>query len=254
MALQLCVPQSASAKAALTPSEIASGSFGNNPNIDIEFHVAKSLSLSQENNVYLYDVASGRRVWLSPDPIEEGGLNLYAYAGGDPTNYLDPLGLEEWRLDLHDHGGAHIQTGDQRWDAVTFEPIEHKGKTPPKLTKNQIEELRKKGILDKIIKDCRDGIVKEAIEECGVQSSRNLARGTARKVVGGILRRIPVVAAFFIASDYAEGGVNKAARNAIIPGDLIDDTIKGVQQKYGKFIDSKQKGFEDYLNRRAGIK
>jgi RHS repeat-associated protein len=39
-----------------------------------------------------YDPALGR--WLSADPIEEnGGLNLYGYAGGNPIMLVDPLGL-----------------------------------------------------------------------------------------------------------------------------------------------------------------
>jgi RHS repeat-associated protein len=34
--------------------------------------------------------------WLSRDPIgENGGSNLYGYAGNDPINYFDPLGLDE---------------------------------------------------------------------------------------------------------------------------------------------------------------
>lgn len=40
----------------------------------------------------IYDPNTGR--WLSRDPIEEdGGLNLYAYCGGDPVNFVDTLGL-----------------------------------------------------------------------------------------------------------------------------------------------------------------
>ena len=39
-----------------------------------------------------YDPATGR--WLSKDPIGiSGGLNLYAFCGNDPVNYVDPWGL-----------------------------------------------------------------------------------------------------------------------------------------------------------------
>ena len=41
-----------------------------------------------------YDPATGR--WLSKDPIGiSGGLNLYAFCGNNPVNYVDPWGLEE---------------------------------------------------------------------------------------------------------------------------------------------------------------
>ncbi|WP_408956627.1 RHS repeat domain-containing protein [Natroniella sp. ANB-PHB2] len=31
--------------------------------------------------------------WLTVDPIQDG-LNWYQYVGGDPVNYVDPLGLQ----------------------------------------------------------------------------------------------------------------------------------------------------------------
>ncbi|MDA8093981.1 MAG: RHS repeat protein [Betaproteobacteria bacterium] len=49
-----------------------------------------------------YDPAIGR--WLSRDPIgEAGGENIYAYVGGDPVSYADPLGL--WSISLTGYVG-----------------------------------------------------------------------------------------------------------------------------------------------------
>ena len=40
-----------------------------------------------------YSPATAR--WINRDPIREaGGLNIYAYVGGDPVSKLDPLGLD----------------------------------------------------------------------------------------------------------------------------------------------------------------
>jgi RHS repeat-associated protein len=55
----------------------------------MQYHAASGLYLTMFR---VYDPQTGR--WLSKDPIEEmGGVNLYAYVGGDPVNWIDPLGL-----------------------------------------------------------------------------------------------------------------------------------------------------------------
>ncbi|MDD5707073.1 MAG: hypothetical protein PHR35_14210, partial [Kiritimatiellae bacterium] len=52
-------------------------------------HAGGSLYLTRHR---AYDTALKR--FLSPDPLGlDGGVNLYAYADGDPLSYIDPLGL-----------------------------------------------------------------------------------------------------------------------------------------------------------------
>jgi len=46
---------------------------------------------------YGYESASGRRLFLNRDPIEEaGGLNLYGFCGNDGVNGWDYLGMSWW--------------------------------------------------------------------------------------------------------------------------------------------------------------
>ena len=50
-----------------------------------------------ETGLYYYRnryYSPGLRRFVEPDPIGfEGGMNLYAYVGNDPGNYLDPWGF-----------------------------------------------------------------------------------------------------------------------------------------------------------------
>jgi uncharacterized protein RhaS with RHS repeats len=69
-------------------------------------------------------------MFLSEDPIGIlGGTNLYGYAGGDPVNHVDPLGLQEVSTrtttyevpDIHTHQPGCPHTTD--YGCVT--PIQH---------------------------------------------------------------------------------------------------------------------------------
>jgi len=55
---------------------------------------------------------------LTPDPIGlAGGLNLYSYAGQNPINYVDPLGLYSWGQFWADVQGLTYVTNPTMWVA-----------------------------------------------------------------------------------------------------------------------------------------
>ena len=61
-----------------------------------------------------YDPTTAR--WLNRDPIREaGGLNIYAYVGGDPVSRVDPLGLSDviynrsnGTITIYDNQGSQV--------------------------------------------------------------------------------------------------------------------------------------------------
>ncbi|MCG3576872.1 RHS repeat-associated core domain-containing protein [Ralstonia solanacearum] len=56
----------------------------------MQYHAASGMYLTLFR---AYDPGTGR--WVSRDPMgEDGGINLYAYVGGNPVSLADPLGLD----------------------------------------------------------------------------------------------------------------------------------------------------------------
>lgn len=208
--------------------------------------------------------------WLSRDPLGSPGfepdvlaysipaINLYQFARNNSLLYVDPLGLADWRLDLSDHGGPHIQLGDSRWDALTLEPLEHKGVIPSRLTKSQLKELADSGVLDRILKNVPNSVVAKAGKELfgeqfAKQGAKCLTRNAQKQLAKSILKKIPVVLLVFAAADYAEGGVEQAINNAVIPGDLIQDVIDDGQRRYDEWSDNKAKAIWEKRCRCAGL-
>ncbi|MGC5940078.1 RHS repeat-associated core domain-containing protein, partial [Ralstonia pseudosolanacearum] len=91
----------------------------------MQYHAASGMYLTQFR---AYDPGTGR--WVSRDPIgEEGGINLYAYVGGNPLSNSDPRGLQAYPIPgpgpVPAPGGGVNAPGGSRGsiDPVTGMPI-----------------------------------------------------------------------------------------------------------------------------------
>ena len=87
--------------------------------------------------------ASGRWCYLSADPIGlAGGMNLYAYVGGDPVNWIDPMGLA--MADLFKDGIVNIYPRSKKtrvFDGNTLDTIEKRQKYYQPQIENRVKTL-----------------------------------------------------------------------------------------------------------------
>ncbi|MEQ1905362.1 MAG: RHS repeat-associated core domain-containing protein [Pirellulaceae bacterium] len=187
-----------------------------------------------------YDPQSGK--WISEDPIGfvAGDANLTRYVNNEVVIGRDHFGLfstETWRYDSADHGAPHIQKGAHRYDANTLRPIPHKGVTPPPLTAKDITEIIDQGVFDEVtrahpnsrLNQIANDLEERVFQRLEERGAKDLIKGEKRAIVKSVLRRLALpLVIVFVVSDVAEGGVEKAAKNAIIPGELIEELAKTI--------------------------
>jgi RHS repeat-associated protein len=69
-----------------------------------------------------YDPETGR--WLSNDPIGiSGGLNLYAFCANNPVNFVDPMGLDVWVLEVRDSLFFHRVVVGEMYDIIRRQTV-----------------------------------------------------------------------------------------------------------------------------------
>ena len=153
----------------------------------------------------------------------------------------------------------HIQTGNLRWDAETLRPIPHKGVTPQPLTPSQLEELRKAGILDKIVKQFPNGVVAQSVREAGLTAKLMKLSTTAAKPLRGILGRVAVPVAIVTApSDVKAIGqtVVTGAKAIGAKGEQLKSTAD-MQKKMNEHLHSAEDLSDDdithFMSRRCPI-
>ena len=249
-------------------------SFGNllsesGPLADVNSYRFSSKEYHERSGLYYYDYryySPNLQRWLNEDPTREaGGMNLYGFISNDPMNWVDRDGYGGWRLDKGDHGttptnpeGFQIQTGDQRWDAETLNPIEHKGKIPPELTPAQIDEIRKaaKQPLDKCAKLFPNGRVAAALAEEGVTAgtafrlSKTLAKGLCKRIalplaVAAAVSDTKVIAQTAVTGTQAAAATLDNAANAM-------DTQSKVNSHLGDVEKMTDDEITHYMHHRAG--
>jgi hypothetical protein len=85
-----------------------------------------------------------------------------------------------------------------------------------------------------------ESIVRQAAEEVARQAARQGGKAGIKQLAKAVLRKMPVALIIFAAADYAEGGWEKAAKNAVIPGDLIEAVAARASGLYDQWLEQER--------------
>jgi len=165
----------------------------------------------------IYDASTGR--FLQEDPIGfAGGINVYVYGDSNPVNWIDPWGLagnDEWQFHEYDHGGPHLQRGQDRYryspETKHLEPIPHKGRTPPALSKNQLRNILKSKAWKKMVR--RLGVLGVALTAMEIFDAANANRTEAFDNLLDLINDFPEETRRQILEQVCKGNADLCSKN-----------------------------------------
>jgi hypothetical protein len=144
------------------------------------------------------------------------------------------------------------------WDARDLHPIKQGKIIPPELTTSNLEELRKNGIWDKILKDVPDnnleGILRERLarevadEMIEKRITKKLKKSAAKEIAKEWLRRSPLAILFVgvgareAFADYQNRGAPFAVCNQLFPADLIEEVAGQAGGMYDEWLEENPRG------------
>ncbi|MBL4800722.1 MAG: RHS repeat-associated core domain-containing protein [Emcibacter sp.] len=173
----------------------------------------------------IYSPSHGR--FLQPDPIGySGGMNLYAYVGGDPVNATDPWGLEGGPIEEIVVTGKRIVLSGLRGEYL----------------RNFLQRSAERAMEEMMMQLA--GVVFQTINEGFVQNKIDIKNS----VCGGLLPALPAGALAEIFGNIKKGIDIKNALSEFSEGSILDSTAAFLTIHIGFYFEEKTGGNLDLKN------